>query len=318
MKFILIFILQFICYSQEKNIFPKDAILIKLFGEGYFTEGPAQGPDDCIYFSDLTFTEETEMQAGVIWKYDLKTDQAFVYRSPSSMANGIEFNSHGEMIICEGADFGGRKISITDLNTGKSKILAGLFMKYPFNSPNDLVIDTMGSIYFTDPRYIGYENIEQPVMGVYKIDKDRSVQLIISDIPMPNGITISPGQKKLYVGCNFEGNEENKPLMAIYKCQLDEKANVISKEIFINYLDGSGPDGITIDSEGNIYVAVRHEINPCIKVYNVEGKEIDSFKLPEVPSNLTFGRGLYSNILFITAGGCLYKIKTTAQGFFSI
>ncbi len=310
MKFILIFILQFICYSQEKYIFPKDAILIKLFGEGYFTEGPAQGPDDCIYFSDLTFTEETEMQAGVIWKYDLKTDQAFVYRSPSGMANGIEFNSLGEMVVCEGADFGGRKITITNLNTGKSRIAAGLFNNLPFNSPNDLIIDKDDNIYFTDPRYAGFENIDQPVMGVYKLNKNNSVNLIISDISMPNGIAISPDQTTLYIGCNFEGDEKNKPMMVIYKCRIYEDSNVISKEIFINYQENSGPDGITVDAEGNIYVAVRDEINPAIKVYNNEGKEIDSILLPEVPSNLTLGRGLYSNILFITAGRSLYKIKT--------
>lgn len=313
---LLLFILQFTCYSQIINIFPDDAIPVKLFSEGYFTEGLAQGPDDCIYFSDLTFTEGTEMLAGNIWKYNLKTDTAIIFRSPSGMSNGIKFNSKGEMIVCEGADFGGRRITITDFKTGKSRIAAGLFNNLPFNSPNDLTIDKAGNIYFTDPRYVGYEKIEQPIMGVYRIATDGVVHLFVSDILMPNGIAISPDQKVLYVGCNFEGNENTKPLMAIYKCQLDEKANVISNEIFINYPNESGPDGITVDTDGNIYVAVRDELNPKLKVFNDEGNEIDSISLPEIPSNLTFGKSAYSNILFITAGSSLYKIKTTAQGFF--
>ena len=87
----------------------------------------------------------------------------------------------------------------TDMKTGKSVILAGLFNERPFNAPNDLVSDDMGRIYFTDPRYFGRESIEQPVDGVYRIDTDGSVHLIIANAGKPNGITISPDQKTLYV-----------------------------------------------------------------------------------------------------------------------
>ncbi|MDO8609929.1 MAG: SMP-30/gluconolactonase/LRE family protein [bacterium] len=314
-KALLFLIIPLICYSQSKNIFPDTVVPVKIFSEGYFTEGPAQGLDDCVYFSDLTFTEETGMQAGIIWKYNPEKDTTVVYRSPSGMANGIAFDPDGNMIICEGADFGGRRITITDLKTGKSRIVTAMFSEKPYNSPNDLVIDKNGRIYFTDPRYVGYENIDQPVMGVYRVDTNGYGKLIIENIPMPNGIAISPDQKTLYVGCNFEGNENNKPVMRIYKYTLCENGEVKSPEIFIDFPETSGPDGMTVDNEGNLYVAVRDEINPAIKVFNDKGKEIDSIFLPEVPSNLTFGRDSDSNILFITAGGSLYKINTTVRGF---
>lgn len=85
------------------------------------------------------------------------------------------------------------------MKTGKSVILAGLYNGRPFNSPNDLTIDQQGRIYFTDSRYIGYEPIEQPVKGVYRIDKDNSVHLAARNIDQPDRIIVSPDQKTLYV-----------------------------------------------------------------------------------------------------------------------
>ena len=90
--------------------------------------------------------------------------------------------------------------------TGKSDIIAGLYEGKPFNSPNDLTIDEQGRIYFTDPRYVGHEPVEQPVMGVYRIDTDGSVHLVIADSGKPNGIAVSPDQKTLYVGSNDSGS----------------------------------------------------------------------------------------------------------------
>lgn len=270
-------------YTQQLLIFPNDAEPVKLFDRGFFTEGPAIGPDKCIYFSDLTFTEATNMEAGIIWKYDPEKDTTFIYRSPSGMANGIAFDANGNMIVCEGADFGGRKITSTDIKTGKSRIVTALYNSKPYNSPNDLVIDKQRRIYFTDPRYAGYEAIDQPVMGVYRIEINGSVTLLISDISMPNGITLSPDEKTLYVGCNFEGDEKSNPETSINKFVLDENDNIKSSEIFIKLPDGSGPDGIITDSEGNIYVAIRNEQNPKIKVFDKGGKEISAISIPEIP-----------------------------------
>jgi gluconolactonase len=298
------------------KIISEDSKLIKLFDEGFFTEGPAYGPDGNVYFSDLTFTSETGMQAGIIWKYDLQTGTTSVYRSPSGMANGIAFDNSGNMIVCEGADFGGRKITSTDPSTGKAKILTALYNGVPYNSPNDLVIDSRNRIYFTDPRYSGYEKVEQPCFGVYRLDPDENVELIISDLLNPNGIAISPEANKLFVGCNFEGDYENGILrqtdINIY--DLDENGKVSNKKLFIDYPGEFGPDGMTIDKDGNLYVALRDETNPGIYIYNPNAELIDKIPLPEVPSNVTFGKGKDKNYLFITAGGSLYKIKVLSEG----
>ena len=317
-KLILIVLLTpSIVFSQfNPKVTNEDSKLIKLFDGGFLTEGPAYGPDGNVYFSDLTFTSETNMQAGIIWKYDSQSGKTSVYRSPSGMANGIEFDRSGYMIVCEGADFGGRKITSTDLLTGKAKILAALYNGVSYNSPNDLVIDNKNRVYFTDPRYSGYENIDQPCFGVYRLDANGNIALIIKDIPMPNGIALSPKGNKLYIGCNYEGDIEKgiNPANYILIYDLDENGNVSNKKIYIDYSEDYGPDGMTVDNNGNLYVALRDETNPGIYIYNPVAELIDIIPLPEVPSNLTFGKGRDKNYLYITAGGSLYKIKVLSEG----
>ena len=121
------------------------------------------------------------MEAGHIWRFDPSTGKTSIFRSPSGMSNGIKFDVEGNMIVAEGADFGGRRITRTDWKSGKSYILAGLFEGRPFNSPNDVTIDEQGRIYFSDPRYMGHESIDQPVPAVYRIDPNGSIHRIITD-----------------------------------------------------------------------------------------------------------------------------------------
>ena len=80
-------------------------------GEGLILEGPTMGPDGTLYFSDIIFTQFMGMKAGIIWNYNPKTGQTKVFRSPSGMANGLAFDINGNLISCEGADFGGRELS---------------------------------------------------------------------------------------------------------------------------------------------------------------------------------------------------------------
>jgi len=317
-RYILFLITTLFLHSlfPQNKITDETALIVTVFDKGFFTEGPAYGPDGNVYFSDQTFTQESGMIAGIIWKHDIRSGDNVVFRSPSGMSNGIEFDRNEDMIVCEGADFGGRKIIRTDMRTGISKIVAGLYNNKPFNSPNDLVIDTQNRIYITDPRYTGHEEITQPVFGVYRIDPSGEIVLLTGDIEMPNGLAISPDESHLYIGCNFEGDDKKEldAQMCIYMFDLDASGNLSNKKKFIEYPDEYGPDGLTVDKYGNLYVALRDENNPGIYVYDPSGSLIQTIPLPEVPSNCTFGRGKDKNILFITAGKSLYKIKTITEG----
>jgi gluconolactonase len=293
------------------------------------TEGCAAAPDGTVYFSDITFTQVAKdrkqpVEAGHIWRFDPKTKQTRIFRSPSGMSNGIKFDAAGNMIVAEGADFGGRRVTRTDMTTGKSTILAALFEGRPLNSPNDITIDEKGRIYFSDPRYLGHEPIEQPVQAVYRVDVDGSLHRIITDAGKPNGVCVSPDQRSLYVVSNDNGTTgidriaEGTPLqkgrMALLAYDLAADGSAKYRKTLVDYSPEDGPDGLVCDAEGNLYVAVRAQKRPGIAVYSPEGKELD-FIATETPTNVCFGRGDESRTLYITAGRSLYRIRLTKAGY---
>jgi gluconolactonase len=317
--------------AQAQNpIVPDGAKLEKIFDGGLvLTEGVASAPDGMIYFSDITFTwfskeKKQPIEAGHIWKHDPKTGKTTVFRSPSGMSNGIKFDAEGNMIVAEGADFGGRRVIKTDMKTGKSYIIAGLFEGRPFNACNDVTIDEKGRIYFSDPRYLGHEPIDQPVQAVYRIDTDGSIHRIITDAGKCNGVLVSPDQKTMYVVSNDNGSfgigrvpkdaPLKKGLMLLMAYDLASDGSAKFRKVLVDYAPEDGPDGLVADVDGNIYVAVRAESRPGIGVYNPDGKEI-AFIKTEMPTNVGFGRGADANLLYITAGHSLYRIRLNKEGY---
>ena len=312
------------------EILPPDARPEKVFDGGHvLTEGVAVAPNGMVYFSDITFTHTFKdtpgpPEAGHIWKFDPTTGKASIFRSPSGMSNGIKFDAAGNMIVAEGADFGGRRVIRTDMKTGKSTILAGLFEGRPFNAPNDITIDEKGRIYFSDPRYLGHEPIDQPVEAVYRIDPDGSVHRIITDAGKPNGVAISPDQKTLYVVSNDNGHtgigrvpDTTNSLpgrMALQAYDLSPDGTAKFREVLVDYAPNDGPDGLVTDVDGNLYVAVRDLTRPGIHVLSPAGEEL-AYIPTEVPTNVGFGRGTESTMLYITAGKSLYRIRTNQEGY---
>ncbi len=317
-------------------IVPPDAKLETVFDGGLvLTEGVAVASDGMVYFSDITFTHVSKaakqpVEAGHIWKFDPKTGKTAIFRSPSGMSNGLKFDANGDLLAAEGADFGGRRLTRTDMKTGKTYIVAGLYNDKPFNSPNDITIDEKGRIYFSDPRYLGHEPIDQPVQAVYRVDTDGTVARIITDAGKPNGVAISPDQKTLYVVSNDNGStgigrlrmkddkggEEptKKGAMTLMAYDLASDGTAKFRKTLVDYAPQDGPDGLVCDKAGNLYVAVRDEKRPGICVYSPEGKEIGYIKT-ELPTNVGFARGADANVLYITAGKSLYRIKLNAQGY---
>jgi gluconolactonase len=319
-------------------IVPPDSKVEKLFEGGVLTEGVAVAPDGMVYFSELTFShvardDKGVIEAGHIWRFDPATRQTTIFRSPSGMSNGIKFDAAGNMIVAEGADYGGRRVTRTDMKTGKSYIIAGMFEGRPFNSPNDITIDKKGRIYFSDPRYLGHEPIEQSLVGVYCIGTDGAIRRIISDAGKANGVCVSPDQKTLYVVSNENGATAIERLSAAGGAQADKVATPLRKGLMallaydlaadgtakfrktlVDYSPYDGPDGLTCDKDGNLYVAVRAENRPGIYVYSPEGKEL-AYIQTEVPTNVGFGRGRDAKLLYITAGKSLYRIRLNREGY---
>jgi gluconolactonase len=319
-------------------IFPSGVAPEKLFDGTVLTEGVAVGPDGSAYFSDITFSHVSrngrgEMHAGHIWRFDPATSKTTIFRSPSGMSNGIKFDARGNMLVCEGADYGGRRVVRTDMATGQSMIIAAMYEGRPFNAPNDVTIDERGRIYFSDPRYLGHEPLDQPLMGVYRIDLDGTIHRIISDAGKPNGVAVSPDQKTLYVVSNDNGatgferlskgdasqadkiaTPLRKGFMALMAYDLSPEGNATYRKTLVDYGKYDGPDGLVCDESGNLVVAVRAENRPGIYVYSPEGKVLAYLKT-EVPTNVGFGRGADANLLYITAGKSLYRIRTGIRGY---
>lgn len=300
------------------------ATLERLFEGGFWTEGPAVGPDGRIYFCDITMTFATGMEAGNIWVYDPADGRTTLFRSPSGMAAGIKFDRDGRMVVAQGADFGGRAVVRTDLKIGRSTILAGLYKSRPFNAPNDLDIDSQGRIYFTDPRYFGHEPIEQPVFGVYRIDPDGSVHLILADVAKPNGIALSPDQKTLYVAEHdflladrrIDKVPQRNGFMRLLAYDLSPDGTASNQRVLVDYGKEAGPDGLAVDARGNIYAAVQAASRRGVRVYTPQGDEIAYIPVPNEPAitNVALATRDGRTDLYITAKKSLYRIQTLIPG----
>lgn len=289
----------------------------------------AVGCDGYVYFSDIkfsnspaSFTPWGTQAAGVIWRYDPRTNVTEVFRSPSGMTNGMAFDAACDLVAAEGADFGGRRLTRTfmphpdpqpvstrRLMPGLAEIVAGLYNEAPLNAPNDLAIDTQGRIYFTDTLYTGHEKVEQEVNGVYRVDLNGTVSRIISDLARPNGIALSPDQNTLYVS-DFSNRGEGDALLA-YHLQAD--GSVVLREVLITYLQ-RGADGITVDTEGNLWVAVLDTSRPGVYAYTPEGEERAYIPLKS-PFGTAFGRDLERHMLYITASNNLYRLVVNKEGY---
>jgi sugar lactone lactonase YvrE len=299
---LLLALLPLVAFAEEDkkaDLVADDARVEKLWDKGEFTEGPAQGPDGCVYFSDI---------GTKIMKYDPKKKVTTVFREKSGRSNGLDFDPKGRLVACEGANGGNRRITRTEKD-GKITVLADKWMGKRFNSPNDLTIDTKGRVYFTDPRYTGSEKREIDVESVYRIDTDGKVTQIISDVNKPNGIALSPDMKTLYLA---ESDNKGKRLLLSYP--LDKDGNVGKRKELYDFGKDRGIDGMSVDEKGRIWATAGRDKTAGTYVFDAEGKKLGFVAIPETPTNCVFA-GKDRSTLYVTAGKSLYRIETKAKGF---
>lgn len=296
-----------------------------------FTEGIANAPDGLIYYSDIMSTAdcaEGGPQEGAILAFDPASMATQVFRSPSGQSNGLVFTATGDLLVAQGADFGGRRVSRIDMQTGRSHILAHSYAGRRLNSPNDLVVGPDGLIYFSDPRYAGYEAVEQPIQGVYRIEQDRSVTAFVTDASKPNGLAFSPDGKTLYVAAaddngsmdytrHLDKQATHTGFMALLAYPILGDGSAGKRSILVSYegVNTAGPDGLNVDSEGNIYVALFGIDNPGIFVYAPDGSELGHFPTGGVwPTNTELVRDPGgTRYLYMTGGNALYRIEVLAE-----
>jgi len=256
----------------------------KLAGGFNFTEGPAADARGNVFFTDIPNNRIHE------WSQDGKLS---TFRENSGGANGLYFDEEGHLLACEG---GGRRLVSIDPK-GEARVLADKYQGKKFNSLNDLWIDPKGGIYFTDPRYGNRDGMEQNGEHAYYLAPDRKKLIrVIDDMVRPNGVIGTPDGKTLYVTDNGGGKT--------FAYKIEQDGTLSGKKL----IAPEGSDGMTIDNEGNIYLTTR-----VVAVYNKNGEKIEEIKVPEGPSNVTFG-GSDNQTLFITARTSLYSVKMRVKG----
>jgi gluconolactonase len=285
--------------AAPSSVVAPGAKLEKVFGDGEFTEGGAMAEDGTILFSDI---------GNRILRFDPKSGKTTVFREPSGRANGMIFNSKGQLIVAEGANVGGgRRVSITDLDGTVRTLVDGTDGKR-FNSPNDVAVDREGLVYVSDPRYVGNEPRDLEYEGVYVIKLDGFPIPLDLDVLKPNGLVISPNGQTLYVSDN---GAKRRTLVA---ATIGDRGKVKDPRVIYEFKDQRGIDGMTVTTDGRIVAAAGGGDKAGAYIFSPEGKLLEIIPTPESPANVEFG-GEDRKTLYICAGKSLYRIKTNMTGF---
>lgn len=268
---------------------------IKVIDGLNFPEGPAYDGVSSIYLSNC--------YGGWITKYsDAKTD-TFVIKNNSRInidkTNGLAYGKDGYLYVCE---YGYGQILRVDQNKNV-EVYANGYNGTKFNRPNDLVIDANGNIYFTDPKSYDKNILDG---RIFFIDaKTKQIKLVADSLAFPNGINISPIDRKLYV------SESAK--QKIIRFDIVNDLSITNKEDFV-FLPGGDPDGIEFDMDGNLYAA--HFGGKAVYIFSPEGKQIQKIETPGTkPTNLEFDDNDYKT-LYLTEveTNALYKIRVETPG----
>ncbi len=274
-------------------IVQEGAAVEKIAGGFQFTEGPVWYQSGFLLFSDIP--------ANILYKWTPGNGAPVVFRKPTNHTNGNTLDLEGRLISCE---HDGR-VSRTE-HDGTVITLADIFEGKRLNSPNDVVVKSDGSIYFTDPPYgIEKEQEELGFYGVYRL-QDGALTLLTKIHTRPNGLAFSPDEKRLYVA----NSDPNENLVRVYDVQPD--GSIANGRIFAD-LKSPGKaglaDGMKVDVKGNLYTTGPEGV----WVFTPEGKLLGKILLPEVPANLTFGDADFKT-LYLTAQTSVYRIRLQVAG----
>src|SRR3984957_18677411 len=276
----------------------------------------AEGP---VWFGDGRYILVSDIPNNRIMRYDEANGNWGVFRQPSNFANGNARDRQGRLISCEHLT---RRVTRTE-HDGKITVLADNFNGKRFNSPNDIVCKSDGSIWFTDPpfgisgEWEGDKAAPELPHSVYRIAADGKLGLVTADIAGPNGLAFSPDEKKLYI---VESRAQPNRLVWAYDVGPD--GFTLSNKAKLIDANGAGAlDGIRVDTDGNIWCGWGSNGSPTakaeeldgVKVFNSEGKAIGFIRLPERCANLTFG-GVKKNRLFMASSHSLYALYVEARG----
>lgn len=291
------------------KIAPGNAVIEKIAGGYIFTEGPLwmRGEGGYLLFSDVPGN------AIYRWNKDGKTSTfrkpVFAGTVPEGQflgSNGLLLDKQGRLISCE---HGNRRVARTEKD-GTIKVLADRFEGKRLNSPNDAVYKRNGDLYFTDPPYGFAKQDDDPAKelqfnGVYRLTPSGKLDLLVKDMTRPNGLAFSPDEKKLYIA----NSDPARKIWMVYDVQAD--GTLSGGRVFYDVTKETAeglPDGMKVDSEGNVYGTGPGGI----WVFSPAGKHLGTIAPTEVPANCNWGDD--GKTLYMTARTGVYRVKLNSKG----
>jgi gluconolactonase len=268
----------------------------------------SEGP---VYFGDARCVLWSDIPNNRIMRWDEDTGATSVFRKPSHNANGNTRDRQGRLVTCE---HDARRVTRTEYD-GAITVICDRFDGKKLNSPNDVVVKSDGSIWFTDPAfgilgyYEGHLDTQELPMNVYRVDGQSGEATVVADgISAPNGLAFSPDESKLYI---VESRSVPRKILA---CDVVDGRKLANRRVLIDAGPHGTPDGFRCDIDGNLWCGwgMTDELDG-VRIFNPAGEPIGHIALPERCANLCFG-GRHRNRLFMAASHSLYSLYVNTQG----
>jgi gluconolactonase len=268
----------------------------------------AEGP---VWFGDGRYLLWSDIPNNRIMRWLEETGDVSVFRSPSHYSNGHTRDKQGRLISCE---HDSRRVTRTEYD-GTTTVLMDQYQGKPLNAPNDVVVKSDGSVWFTDPGYgiiFNYEGHQAPLelpAVVYRLDPTTgAATVVVEDMSKPNGLCFSPDESLLYV----VDTGSTPRVIRVY--DVVDGTHVAHGRLFVDMSPGSS-DGIRCDVDGNVWGAAGNggEGFDGVHIFAPNGNRIGQILLPEKCANLCFG-GVKRNRLFMAASQSLYAVYVETQG----
>ena len=268
----------------------------------------SEGP---VWFGDGRYLLWSDIPNNRMMKWEEETGAVSVFRKPSNFANGNTRDRQGRLVTCE---HGARRVTRTEYD-GTISVIADRYEGKRLNSPNDVVVKSDGSIWFTDPPFglLGYYEgnlAEQELpMNVYRVDGASGEMTVVEGgVNRPNGLCFSPDESKLYLV------ESGSSPRNLYAYDVVEGKRLTGKRKLIDVGAGT-PDGMRCDVDGNLWMGwgMGEAALDGVNIYTPDGRLIGRINLPERCANLCFG-GTHRNRLFMAASKSVYSLYVNTQG----
>ncbi len=288
------------------RIVPGSARVERLWTGSRWAEGPAWFPaHNTLVWSDIPNDR--------MLRFDALSGHTAIFRQPARNSNGNTVDREGRLVTCE---HGGRQVTRTE-HDGRITVLASHHEGRRLNSPNDVVVKSDGSIWFTDPDYgilSDYEGdramAEIGRCNVYRIDgQSGALTVVVGDFVKPNGLAFSPDERILYIADTGASHDPDNGPRHIRACAVNADGATLGRSTVFATCTAGLFDGFRLDTEGRIWTSAADGVH----IYHPDGTLIGKVAIPEIVANLCWG-GPKQNRLFICGTTSLYAVMTHTNG----